>query len=328
MFDLISIGDARIDNYTKIEDAHIACTLNKESCEICLKFGSKIPVTEFFPITGGNNMNNSIGSSRLGLKSAIYCNVGDDPNAHLVINELKKEGVSTRYVTQNKGMVTEVSTVIHYQGERTILVFHQPWKYSLPDFDRSRWVYFSSCSYSFTENNFPKQIEGFIERTGSKLVFAPGTYQLKYRIKKLPGLLSLTNILIVNKEEAKKILEINEEKHIEIKVLLKKLLELGPKNIIITDGEEGSFAYDGSEYYQLKTFPAKLVEMTGAGDAYSTGLVAGLFYNQTLPEAMRWGAANGASVVEYVGPHKGLLTYDQMQKKLKEHDKIKTRELK
>lgn len=328
MFDLISIGDARIDNYTKIEDAHIACTLNKESCEICLKFGTKIPVTEFFPITGGNNMNNSIGSARLGLHTALYCNVGDDPSSQLIINELKKEGVSIRYVTQNKGMVTEVSTVIHYQGERTILVFHQPWRYNLPDFDRARWVYFSSCSYSFIENNFPKQVENFIERTGSKLVFAPGTYQLKYGIKKLPGILSLTNILIVNKEEAKKILEIPEEKHIEIKLLLKNLLDLGPKNIVITDGEEGSFAFDGERFYQLKTFPAKLVEMTGAGDAYSTGLIAGLFYGKTLPEAMRWGAANGASVIEYVGPHAGLLTYDKMQKKLKENDKIMTKEFK
>ena len=74
-------------------------------------------------------------------------------------------------------------------------------------------------------------------------------------------------------------------------------------------------------------FPANLVEMTGAGDAYATGLTAGLFYGKDIKEAMRWGAANGAAVVEYIGPQAGLLTYDQMQKKLKENSETTAKEI-
>ncbi len=62
--------------------------------------------------------------------------------------------------------------------------------------------------------------------------------------------------------------------------------------------------------------------MTGAGDAYSTGLLAGLFHGKNLAEAMRWGAANGAAVVEHIGAQTGLLTLHQMQEKLKENSKI------
>jgi len=67
--------------------------------------------------------------------------------------------------------------------------------------------------------------------------------------------------------------------------------------------------------------------MTGAGDAYATGVLAGLFYGKDLPEAMRWGAANGASVVEEIGPQKGLLSYDKMQARLKENSKITAKEI-
>jgi len=115
---------------------------------------------------------------------------------------------------------------------------------------------------------------------------------------------------------------------VEKKKLLKSLLELGPKMLVVTDGVEGSYGYDGEEYYKLEIFPAKLVDMTGAGDSFATGVLAGLFYGKDLKEAMRWGAANGASVVEQIGPQTGLLTYDILQKKLKENSKITPRELK
>ncbi len=62
--------------------------------------------------------------------------------------------------------------------------------------------------------------------------------------------------------------------------------------------------------------------MTGAGDSFATGTLAGLFHGETLPNAMRWGAANGASVVEYIGPQAGLLTFKPMQEKLAENSRI------
>ena len=131
----------------------------------------------------------------------------------------------------------------------------------------------------------------------------------------------------MNEEEAKRILGYQDEEDIAIKKLLKGLCDLGPRMIIITDGEEGSYGFDGSKYYHLGIFPAKLLEMTGAGDGYATGVLAGLFYGKDLPEAMRWGAANGAAVVEQIGPQAGLLTYDKMQEKLKENSKIIAKEI-
>lgn len=325
MFDLISIGDARIDNLIKVEDAHIVCTSNKESCEVCFKFGDKIPVTALQQAIAGNNSNNAVAAAKLGLKTAIYVNLGDDPLAAKIINYLKGEGVSIRYIKKNKGLETEQSFVINFQGERTILVYHQGWEYNLPDLDRTKWVYFSSCSYSFSNNNFVGQLENYIERTGANLVYSPGTYQLKHGVKKYPKLLSLTHLFIVNLEEAKRVLEVKEEEKIEVKKLLKGLLDLGPKNVVITDGKEGSYVFDGEKYYKLDSFPAKVVDNTGAGDAFATAVLAGLFYGKDIKEALRWGAANGASVIEEVGPHNGQLTYTKMQEKLKQNAKIQAK---
>lgn len=321
-FDLISIGDARIDNFVHLPEAHISCSLNKERCELCLNYGDKIPVEEIKCLPAGNNNNNAVGATRLKMKTALYCNVGDDGNGRMILDHLKEEGVDPRYVVVHKNIQTDQSVVLTYQGERTILASHHPWEYKLPDLERTKWVYFSSVSSSYLRDALISQIENYIERIGASLAYSPGTYQLNHGVKKFSRLLSLTKVFIINKEEAKKVLGIPEGKKVEIKRLLSGLADLGPKSIVVTDGAEGSFGFDGEDSFWIGTFPANLVEATGAGDAYSTGLLAGLFHGNNLPQAMRWGAANGASVVEQVGAQAGLLTYEKMQEKLKTNSKI------
>lgn len=321
MFDVISIGDARVDNFYKIDDAHLS-TDKEEGRQLCLRYGDKIAVEEFRQLVAGNNANNAVGSARLHLKTALYGHVGDDPTGKHIIEILKKEGVDTRYIAVTKGMDSENSAVINFEGERTILVYHQPWKYDLPDLDKTKWVYFSSVSYTFHKTPLIKQLEGYLERTGAKLAFTPGTHQLHFGVKKMPRLLSLTTLFIVNLEEAKVVLGYDRAEKIPVKKLLKELAHLGPKMVIITDGGEGSYSFDGENFWKLGVFPAKLVEMTGSGDAFATATLAGLIHGKPLQEAMRWGAANGASVVEQIGPQAGLLTAHQMEEKLKSNAKI------
>lgn len=327
MYDLISIGDATIDNFIQIHDAEVLCTLDKTKCLLCVGYGSKIAVDKFKHLVGGNAAHNAMGGARLKLRSAIYVNIGSDPSGKQILDKLKEEGVSTRYVVTNEGMESNLSTILTFKGERTIFVYHQDWKYKLPDLDSTRWIYFTSLSESFTESNLLNELCLYLERTGAKLLYNPGTYQIHHGVKKYPKLLSLTEIFIVNKEEAKKVLGYEDAKDIAIKKLLKGIADLGSKMVIITDGDKGSYGFDGQAFYQLGIFPAHLIEMTGAGDAYATGVLAGLFYGKELKEAMRWGAANSASVIGEIGPQGGLLTYNKMQEKLKENSKIVAKEI-
>lgn len=327
MLDLISIGDVTIDNFIQIHDAEVRCNLNRTDCKLCLDYGDKIPVDKFMHLVAGNAANNAVAGSRLKLKTAIYTNVGSDSEGKQIVEKLKKEDVNTRYIVVNTGMESNLSTVLNFQGERTIFVYHQQWHYRLPDLDQTKWVYFTSLSPSFTQSNLLNELCVYLERTGSRLLYNPGTYQLQAGVKKNPKLLSLTELLIVNKEEAKRILGKDEGGDMAVKKLLKGLVDLGPKMVVITDGIGGSYGFDGEKFYHLEIFPAKLVEMTGAGDGYATGVLAGLFYGHSLAQAMRWGAANGASVIEQIGPQAGLLTYGEMQSRLKENSKIVAKEI-
>lgn len=328
MFDLISIGDSVIDTFVPLTDAKV---LNdKGESMLALRFGDKIPVGDSISMVAGNAANNAVGASRLKLKTAIYTHVGnkdDDQNDDRIKQKLKKEGIDIRYLAEDPNLPSNHHIVLDFKGERTILIYHQPWKYKLPDLDNTKWVYFTSLGPTFTESNLINELIRYLERTSAKLLFNPGTFQIKAGVKKNARLLSLTELLIVNLEEAKLILSFDESKEIPIKKLLQGIANLGPRVVIITDGKKGSYGFDGDKFYQLGIFPAKLLEMTGSGDAFATGTLAGLFHGKDLSEAMRWGAANGASVVEQIGPQAGLLTYNQMMDKLKINAKIVAKEI-
>ncbi|MCL5784914.1 MAG: carbohydrate kinase family protein [Patescibacteria group bacterium] len=325
MFNLISIGDAVIDTFIPLKEALVHSW--DDGPKLCLNYGDKIPTGSPVSLVAGNASNAVIAASHLGLKTAAYINVGNDSDGEDIKNKLKEEKVDIRYVRSSSEYPTNRHVVLDFKGERTILIYHQPWKYELPDLDKSRWIYFTSLSPTFAQSNLVEQLVGYLERNGVRLLYNPGTFQISAGVKKNPRLLSLTEVFIVNLEEAKLILGFKENEDVSVKKLLKSLLDLGPKMAVVTDGKNGSYGSDGESFYHLGVLPAKVVEMTGAGDAYASGLLAGLFYGKNLAEAMRWGAANSASVIEQVGPIKGLLSYDKIQERLKENTRVSIKKL-
>lgn len=317
MFDLISIGVTFVDTYIPLIDAQV---LEKDGGRLlAVPFGAKVPVGSSTSVIGGNAANNAVGSSRLGLKTAIYTHVGnkdEDEWDNRIIAKFKKEGVDTRYVSETNRLPSGHNTILNFKGERTILNHHQEWEYNLPDLERAKWIYLTSMSPSFLKSNITGQIINYVQRSGAKLCYQPGNVQLKLGTKANSKILILSQVFIVNLEEAKTFLGIDINEKVPVKKLLSKLSDLGLKMVVITDGSNGSFGFDGVNFYQTGIFPAKLVEMTGCGDAYATALIAGLFYGNNLKDSMKWGAVNSASVVEHIGPQAGLLTYNQISERL------------
>ena len=311
-FDLIAVGDSTVDTFIKIHDATVECDVNREDCKICLPYGSKIPVDAIEYAVAGNAANVAVGSKRLGLNVAIYTNLGDDDQGKRIKEAFDREGIAEDYVEIHKNKKSNLSVVLSFQGERTIFVYHQDWSYHLPKLQNCKWLYLTSVAESFTRSNIMDEVCHYIDKSGAKLVYGPGTHQLKADVKRYPRVLERSSVLIVNMEEAKRICGIDPKEQVEPKDLLAKMLLLGPKTVVITDGQEGSYATDGNSNYKVGVFPTTLVEKTGAGDAYSSGLVAALCTGETLGEAMVWGTINAAHEVRQVGTQKGLLTRDEL----------------
>lgn len=316
MFDIISIGDATIDTFLMIHDIEIKDIKGQKKALI--NWGDKLPVDAFYRTVAGNAANNAVGSSRLGLNTAFYTVFAHDTGGREIYHKMEKEGVSTRYIQKNDKHPTNASTVISYQGERTILVYHEHRKYKLPNFAPSAWVYLTSMGEGF--ETIYKDLCKYVDRYKVKLGFNPGTFQLRAGVKANAELLKRTSLLSLNVEEAQSWVGDNDR---DPEVLCRKLSKLGAKAVALTDGRKGAYSYSAEGFYYVPEYPGPRLEATGAGDSFTTAYISALFYGKTHEEALHWGPINAGSVVQQIGPQAGLLKKHEIESTLKKLKKFK-----
>lgn len=315
-YDFLGIGDVVTDAFIRLKEAAVHCDVNRENCEICMKFADKIPYEDAIVIPAvGNSSNASVAASRLGLQSALLANVGDDFFGKECLDALEAENVDTEFVKVNPGMKTNYHYVLWYEDERTILIKHQPYAYDLPEIGAPRWIYFSSLGDDSAE--FYEKFEEYLKSHPEvKLAFQPGTYQIKAG-RNLQFFYGRSDVVIANKEEFQKILGVSDE---DPKALLSGVRSWGVKIAILTDGPKGAYlATDsGAWFMPIYPDPKPPYERTGAGDAFSSTFVAALGLGIPPEEAIRWAPINSMSVVQYVGAREGLLTREKLEEYLRQ----------
>lgn len=311
-FDVICVGSAKIDNFLTLHEANSHLRLIKETNELCIKFGEKITVDKVEVLLGGNAANVSVGTSRLGLNTAIIAEIGKDEFAQKIINTLSKENVDTSKLHQAEGQQSSFSTIINYKGERTIFSEHVKRKHDF-SFENisTKWIYLTSLGDEWRPA-YQKTVD-FVKNTKSNLAFNPGTLQIKGGKDNLEHVLLATNLLFINREEGEELLDYpHGQKNIEEIII--NLQKLGPKIVVITDGKNGSFAIDErGSILKEDIIQAEVVEKTGAGDAYSSGFLSALVNNKSTADAMKWGTRNSTSVIGKIGATAGLLSKTALQ---------------
>ncbi len=328
-FDIISIGDATLDTFLDVKEAGVLYDAADDVSLFCMNYKDIIPVSSVIHKVAGNAANNAVGSSRLGMKVAFYTELGEDETASKVIDQLKAEKISLRYLNQNKGTNSNYTVVINYRTERTQLIYRHDRNYRLPKFQKSRWIYLTAMDD--VKPLFYKSLIQYIEKNNTYLGFNPGGLQIRKGAEYFKKILKKTRVLFLNKEETRlmfgfKALREDDPKK-EMKEYLFKAWDAGPDMMVITDGEKGAYAFDGKVYYYLPVRKVKIVERTGAGDAFSTAFIAALDYDKSVKEALKWGAFNGASVIGKVGPQDGLLSLYKIRQLIKKHKNYQVQEI-
>src|SRR3989338_7450257 len=206
-YDLIAIGDSTTDAFIRLKDASVHCNIDREKCEICLRFKDKIPYEEVYVVPAvGNSANAAVAAARLGLKSALVSNIGDDYFGTECLNALRAEKVATDFVKINKGVKTNYHYVLWYEDDRTILIKHEEYPYALPDINDPKWIYLSSLGPTSLE--FHGVLQKYLTQNPQvKLAFQPGTYQIKLGKDELNYFYTRSEVFICNKDESQRILE-------------------------------------------------------------------------------------------------------------------------
>ncbi len=304
--------------FIRLKDARVHCNINDEDCEICMRWGDKIPYESATLVAAvGNASNAAVAAARLGLNSALRAYIGDDRYGAECLEVLKKENVSTDYIVTEPGKITNYHFVLWYEDQRTILVKHEEYAYTTPELGESpKWLYLSSLAAN-SQPYHEALVELLKKHPETKLAFQPGTFQMKLPREAMKPIYERSDIFFCNKQEAERILTV--PTGTDMRELLRQMKNLGPKIVVITDDARGGFAIDESGamlHTPRYPDPRKPFEITGAGDAFASTTVIALSLGKTLGEALQWGATNASAVLQEIGAQKGLLTREQLEKNL------------
>lgn len=312
--DFLSIGDITVDDFIKLKDAHTHDQKGEAVTELCVPFGDKIEYESRTLIPAvANSANAAVCAARLGLRTAFLTDAGNDNWGRLCKQTLEKDRVITNHLRLHDGIPTNYHYVLWYKTERTILVKHQEYPYKFPKLSRHpKWIYLSSIGEHSL--GYHREIARYLAiHPDVKLAFQPGTFQMRFGTDLLASLYHRAQVFFCNVEEAQRILK---TKNRDIKFLLQQMHALGPELVVVTNGRDGAYAYNGSAGWFMPIYPGELYERTGAGDAFSATFTAALALGKTIAEALRWVPVNAASVVKYIGAQEGLLDRKTLEKHL------------
>lgn len=315
--DITSIGGAAFDVFIKAP--HSVASKDGEDF-IQYPLGGKIKVESVIQSCGGGATNTSVGFSRLGL-SARFCGViGDDEWGQGIQEALKKEGVdtSTAIIVEDEVSSFSIILVDPDSGKRTILYSPNVNAHLcdpvLPKelLTKSPWIFLNhltdvSCVIL-------DDVCEIVCNPEVKLAWNPGGSQVRegFDAPVVKDLLADTDILFLNSEEAKKF---TRSKTIED--ALKIGTQNGAKIMCVTDGARGAYLSDGKTVYSCTQVPlVEVVDTTGAGDAFATGVTWAIINGMPLQDALKAGMISSASVISKIGTQAGLLTEGEMREKL------------
>ncbi len=324
MLDLLTVGDIKLDTFILVPDASVMCALHMPDCKMCIAYGKKIPVTAMTSQIAGSAPNVAVGVAKFQKKTGVISVMGDDDVHVHAKSFLKRHKVSSIHVVAKPGVRSSSATVLTYKGESTQFVNHANVEYRLPDTTKhASWIHVSELGEGY-EQLYADAI-AMKKRHGTQISFNPGTVQITEEKTPLFNLLRATDILFANMNEARSLLHIHNGESVH--GIVAGLHHLGPTIVVLTDGANGAYAFDGTTLVFAPVFPGDRVEATGAGDAFSSGFLGATLHNLPIDEALKFGSANAASVIGQVGPTAGLKAFADLKKALAAHPTYTTKTL-
>lgn len=311
---VLTLGDIKRDTFVALPSASLLCKKHDPSCTLCFAYGEKIPAGAFFSQIAGTAPNVAIGLTLLGHKAGVISTVGTNADGAEALRFLKEQRVNTSYIARQTSQSMTQAVVLNFKGESTQLVASNETAYRFPKkLVEHDLLHISEMGAGYKP--IFKEILAHEKKMHTPISINPGTLHIKERSKELFALIQVSQVLFVNTKEAALLTQL--PLTTPPRKLLAALLKLGPHTVVMTDGAKGAYAADKTEALFAPLFPAVRVEATGAGDAFSAGVLGALLQRKSLADALAWGSVNASSVIQYVGPTAGLLSATDIVKRLK-----------
>ena len=312
MIDVICLGSVTLDLFFKDP----SLTIQKD--RFALALGGKYVVNDFSDGMGGGGANIAIGLARAGCKSALWSQMGKGGLSLYIEEKLTHEGVDLSLLDLRTGFANLSAILLSPRGERTILTHRsetaeitltQPVRDAL------------KATKMLFIGNMPEVSLGMrhdamkiVKKLQGKVALNFGVKDCRRGLRELSPLFQDADIIFMNRYELGDTLGMPGRELLPMEINYHHSMHLPEHTIlVITDGEFGSYAHTSTKITHINAVEVpRVTDTTGAGDAFTSGFLAGIVLGKPLSVCMHAGATNSASVIRHVTAQRGLLSYHEL----------------
>lgn len=272
---------------------------------------------DFFMNAGGKGANQAVAAARYGNRVVFVAKTGDDLFGKQVREQLKIDGIITDYVFIDKEHPSGVALItIDKDAENCIVVASGANMYlSTGDIDQAADE-ICSADVVLMQLESPVETVAYAARmaaqAGVPVILNPAPAPIEPLSTEL-----MQNLYLItpNRSEASLISGIEVTDMESAQRAAKAIHAMGPRNVIITLGSEGSLIYNGASFMQIEALKVKAVDTTAAGDTYNGVLASVIAEGKSLIEAASEASIAGAISVTRMGAQPAAPTREEINEK-------------
>ena len=281
-------------------------------------------VNQFERKIGGAELNVLIGCARLGLQAGWISRLGKDEFGRHIVNTVRGEGIDISEVKLEEGYPTSINfKEIQESGDGKTFYYRQksPTEMLLPKqlpevyIKNAKILHITGVFPAITANNRAVILRALeIAKTNNVKVSLDPNIRFKLWSEKearstLLTYLPYVDYLLAGREELELLFETANQNE-----LITALNEYNFEQVVIKDGEAGSYALKNNEWIFQQSHPVKkVVDTVGAGDGFDAGFLFGMLNNWPIERSLNFANAIGAMVVQVNGDNEGLPYFEEVE---------------
>jgi ribokinase len=299
LFDVVGFGALNVDKLFKVNRIAKA---EEESF-----------VASFEETCGGSAANTMVGLARLGCKTGFIGKVADDREGKMLVEDFRREHVDiTGINVAIQGRSGVAMGFVDERGERALYV-----DAGVNDAIDSKCIdhsYASSAEFlhvtSFVGEKSFQAEKRLVHKLPDKVKVSldPGTLYARKGLMALRSIIERTFVLMPNAGELELLTGLA-----DYKKGAEAMLEKGVQVVVVKLGSKGCYLTSGKEHHSIEAFKVKVVDTTGAGDAFCAGFLFGLVSRKSLYECGRIGNFVASRCVTKMGARAGLPRQEDLE---------------
>jgi sulfofructose kinase len=272
---------------------------------------SKVEVTSAEVKAGGQVASAMVACCRWGLRARYAGKVGDDPAGQFQMEEMRREGVETHWITA-RGTASQTAFILvdEPSGERTVLWKREPGIALQPEDIRREWIEGAGALLVDGHDTAAATQAARWAREENVAVVA----DFDNRYAGVEGLLQFVDYAITSKDFPGRLTG----KPSLLESLPKMLTMFKCRLTGATLGRLGVLVWDGAQFILCPGFRIDAVDTTGAGDIFHGAFLYGLVHAWEVKETLEFSCAAAALNCRSLGARGGIRSVAEIRQMQRE----------